>query len=551
MKAILSLVLLVLLSSTAIAKVPDSISYQGYLELGGIPVTDPGATLTFRLHDDAAGGSVLWTETQAGVNISEGVFSVILGGSTSLGGVAFDSQRWLSVAVGGASAIPMSPRLALTSVPYAMSSSEVAGASNVFPSEGHVGVGTTSPEDQLNVHVPSGSGGVLLDTPYSNHLSYRLRNVNTDWAITLNGLQLQVTNGSTPAMSMMGDRVGIGTTDLASRLTVAGTIQSTSGGFKFPDGTVQATAADDAETGWSLAGNAGTTPGTEFVGTSDDVALELKVNGARAFRLEPGTSPNVIGGHSANFVSEWVAGATVSGGGVADETADWGNRVENHYGTIGGGYSNVAGYRSTVGGGAQNSASGGNSTVAGGKSNTATGVNSTVGGGDGNEAAGPDATVGGGLRNAAATFAATVSGGQDNTAEGAISTIGGGYDNITTARYATIGGGHANEAGGEYSTIAGGGQSSFFDPLTRNRVFDNYGAIGGGGDNQVGLDDDDQSGQAYGTISGGLGNAASGQYSTVAGGRGNEGGAPGPKAIVRRQGSGGLKPGWDVRGHTG
>lgn len=38
-------------------------------------------------------------------------------------------------------------------------------------------------------------------------------------------------------------RVGIGTTSPGQKLTVAGTVESTSGGFKFPDGTTQATAA--------------------------------------------------------------------------------------------------------------------------------------------------------------------------------------------------------------------------------------------------------------------------------------------------------------------
>ncbi|HPR65261.1 MAG TPA: hypothetical protein PK014_13710 [Thermoanaerobaculia bacterium] len=43
--------------------------------------------------------------------------------------------------------------------------------------------------------------------------------------------------------------VGIGTRTPEEMLSVTGTIQSTSGGFKFPDGTVQATAAGDS---WSL-----------------------------------------------------------------------------------------------------------------------------------------------------------------------------------------------------------------------------------------------------------------------------------------------------------
>lgn len=40
--------------------------------------------------------------------------------------------------------------------------------------------------------------------------------------------------------------LGIGTANPASPLTVVGTVQSTSGGFMFPDGTVQTTAANQA-----------------------------------------------------------------------------------------------------------------------------------------------------------------------------------------------------------------------------------------------------------------------------------------------------------------
>lgn len=54
---------------------------------------------------------------------------------------------------------------------------------------------------------------------------------------------------------------------------------------------------------WDLTGNAGTTPGANFLGTTDNQPLELKVNSQRALRLEPhATSPNVVGGHSSNTV---------------------------------------------------------------------------------------------------------------------------------------------------------------------------------------------------------------------------------------------------------
>ena len=60
---------------------------------------------------------------------------------------------------------------------------------------------------------------------------------------------------------------------------------------------------------WSLTGNAGTTPGTNFVGTTDNQALELKVNGQRALRLEPGVAPNVIGGFAGNAVTGGATGS--------------------------------------------------------------------------------------------------------------------------------------------------------------------------------------------------------------------------------------------------
>ncbi len=59
-------------------------------------------------------------------------------------------------------------------------------------------------------------------------------------------LLLSTSNGGAPTekMRIMPDgKVGIGTTAPGSALTVAGVVESTSGGIKFPDGTIQTTAA--------------------------------------------------------------------------------------------------------------------------------------------------------------------------------------------------------------------------------------------------------------------------------------------------------------------
>ena len=51
------------------------------------------------------------------------------------------------------------------------------------------------------------------------------------------------TTGSGPALLVNGGKVGIGLSAPANPLSVAGVVESTAGGFKFPDGSVQTTAA--------------------------------------------------------------------------------------------------------------------------------------------------------------------------------------------------------------------------------------------------------------------------------------------------------------------
>ena len=62
----------------------------------------------------------------------------------------------------------------------------------------------------------------------------------------------------------------------------------------------------------------GTTPGVNFVGTTDNQPLELHVNGQRVLRLIPDSStnnsPDIVGGSPTNAVTPGLVGATISGG---------------------------------------------------------------------------------------------------------------------------------------------------------------------------------------------------------------------------------------------
>ena len=140
-----------------------------------------------------------------------------------------------------------------------------------------------------------------------------------------------------------------------------------------------------------------------------------------------------------------------------------------------------------------------------------------------NTVSGTNAVVAGGTGNTASAQETTVGGGNDNTADAASTTVPGGRDNTASGEAATVGGGQNSDVQGEYGTIAGGRPS---DPdsspdTTNNVVFDNYGTIGGGGNNQAGSDDSDPTTAQYATVGGGDSNTASGSNTTIGGGSNN------------------------------
>jgi hypothetical protein len=120
--------------SSAYAQTPfkPTLSVQGILKKANGSAVDDGIyPMTFKLYNVPSGGTALWTETQSGVEVSSGIYSVILGKETDLT-VSFNEQYYVGVSVGSGE---MTPRLELTTFPYAMA---LLGSSNKFPSAGKV-----------------------------------------------------------------------------------------------------------------------------------------------------------------------------------------------------------------------------------------------------------------------------------------------------------------------------------------------------------------------------------------------------------------------------
>lgn len=124
-----------LLTSFVYAAVPHLIRFQGKVtDKAGAPLNG-SYNITFRLYDAETGGQLKWNETQSGVPVNNGIFTVLLGNVTSLN-LAFDAPYWLSIEVGSDG--EMTPRQAITSVGYAIHAETaenfLSGSAGLVPS---------------------------------------------------------------------------------------------------------------------------------------------------------------------------------------------------------------------------------------------------------------------------------------------------------------------------------------------------------------------------------------------------------------------------------
>jgi hypothetical protein len=387
--------------------VGTAFTYQGRLTEAGSPASGV-YDLQFKLFAAPSGGSPLGEVKIDDVAVVEGLFTALLNfGSRAFAGEA----RYLEIGVqpgsGGNGYTILTPRQALTPVPYAIHAATAGGAPW------------------------SGLSGVPPD-------------------------------------------LGDGDND-----TLAG-LSCGSGEVAQWNGSAWVCAGGGSA--WSLTGNAGTNPGTHYLGTPDNKALELKVNGDRAFRLEPNsTSPNLVGGYQGNEVKSGAAGGTVGGGG----NNDWPQKVTDNYGAVGGGAYNQAGD------------------------------------GDGNTADAQFATVGGGWHNIASGASSAIGGGYENEASAEYAAVGGGIGNDAAAYAATVGGGLGNAASAAFATVGGGGRSDVSKPETANEATDRWATVSGGARNLAGNGNADATDAEYATVGGGYLNTANGRQATVAGGADN------------------------------
>lgn len=468
-------------------------TYQGELRSAGSPA-NASFDMQFRLHDAETGGSQIGgLVTRFGVPVTNGLFAVPL----DFGPAQFAGDRqWLEIAIrpaGGGAYETLSPRTEVTAAPYAWSAA-VALANSVTTTsivDGTIGgadINATQVQRRVNsacqafeaVRAINEDGTLLCNEFGTGSVSVIQTGIGLSGGPIITSGTISVANGGIGTVQLADGGVkGVDVDPAQVQRRVLGTcapgqyIQAIG-----PEGTVECGTDATGPAGWTLSGNAGTNPASNFIGTTDAQALELRTANVRSLRLSPASqllggipiTASLVAGSAANVITAGARGATISGGGTyagGDAAFPTGgpNVVTDAYGFIGGGVSNVAGNDdlslinssfASIGGGAGNRATNFGSTVAGGQANEASGFDAVIGGGFQNLASGERAAIGGGASNRAEASRASIVGGSNNSVSAVLGVVGGGEFNLVSGRSGTVGGGAANTASGERSTVGGG-----------------------------------------------------------------------------------------------
>ncbi len=412
----------------------DYFTYQGELLVNG-QVANGNYEFEAQFYDASTNGNNIANNFNIAATVTDGIFTLQL----DIGGGAFEGDEvWIELLVtppGGGTQVSLLPRQLITNSPYSIQAKYV----------GNDGVSTLS---IVNAAVTTSKLANAAVT------SAKLAGDSVTSAKIVNGT-IETVDISSQAVTRVQiaantiQRSEVDSTQIQERVT--GTCAAGSSiRVIAQDGSVTCEADDTGagSAGWGLTGNAGTTPGTNFIGTTDNKLLEFKVNNLTSMKIIPknvfgDTTPNIIFGGSSNTISFDIVGALI---GAGKNNSINSNSSESNI-IISGGYNNSI-------------------------SNVTTSITGAViSGGDGNSITdGSYSTISGGSGGVITKAYAVIAGGRSNKALGNASVVPGGTSNVAGGRYSFAAGQGAivrdsTQSGtplGDEGTFVWSSESSFF-----------------------------------------------------------------------------------------
>jgi hypothetical protein len=340
------MMVLLSLSGALYAAPPNTISFQGYLkDANGKPVTT-ASSLTFRLYSTTRPSSgAIWIEPRNVIPVS-GVYSVELGSVAALN-LPFDRQYFLGVTVG--SGQEMTPRQALSSVPYAIRATAVSGTSidgviaagkldlsGVVKKEGDTMTGSLSfgatTRQMLNLFT---TGSANYGIGVQSFRQYFRTDPNGGFVWYSGGVHSTTTDdpgaGGSQLMKLTANgltvsSIGVGTGGTSAVSLDGATGMVAANGLRLNSASIIGSVMTASDTQGTAAWQNGLRVQPVFSGT----------------KLNQFSSVNIIAGAGNNYLLSGAFGATIGGGGYYNFISSVPNVAGGNYSTVPGGLNNWA-----------------------------------------------------------------------------------------------------------------------------------------------------------------------------------------------------------------
>ncbi|MBN2340843.1 MAG: hypothetical protein JXX29_17635 [Deltaproteobacteria bacterium] len=373
-----------LATSGVLAAVPETLTYSGYLTEDGV-AAEATAAVGFELFTAEEGGTSVWSEAHASVQVEAGMFTVALGSTESLMPVLDGNVYYLQVTIDGETMLPRTP---FHSVPYAVK----AGDADTLG-------GQTAAEIQSGVTVSAQADGVAYDNSAGDLESTDMQGVVAELLARIEALEVQSASQQSlieTNSSAVAANTALVATNTTSISTNAANI-STNATFIGVNTTAIGTNASAISTNASaIAANAAVISGNTAAAVANAAAISTNATDIAGNAADIITNALAIDdleyltSHISRVDNElYFTGANiniVSGSGSTDgdinglgnliigynEDLDEGSEKSGSHNLVIGSQNNYSSYGGLVTG-YQNTVSGEYSSVSGGTSNTASG----------------------------------------------------------------------------------------------------------------------------------------------------------------------------------